>query len=66
MSKNESKRCLERKISKRCPERCHLRFLFIIASVLTGFSVSVAGIIGFVGLVIPHFMRMLVGRDHRI
>ncbi|MFH1507562.1 MAG: iron ABC transporter permease [Candidatus Omnitrophota bacterium] len=42
------------------------RFLFIIASVLTGFSVSVAGIIGFVGLVIPHFMRMLVGRDHRI
>ncbi len=23
-SKNDSKRCLERKISKRCPERCHL------------------------------------------
>ncbi len=42
------------------------RLLFIITSVLTGFSVSVAGIIGFVGLVIPHFMRMLVGRDHRI
>ncbi|MFH1077109.1 MAG: iron ABC transporter permease [Pseudomonadota bacterium] len=42
------------------------KFLFIIASVLTGFSVSVAGVIGFVGLVIPHYMRMLVGRDHRI
>lgn len=42
------------------------RFLFIITSLLTGFSVSVVGIIGFVGLVIPHFMRMLVGRDHRI
>lgn len=42
------------------------RFLFIIASLLTGFSVSVVGIIGFVGLVIPHCMRMLVGRDHRI
>lgn len=42
------------------------RLLFIIASVLTGFSVSVVGIIGFVGLVIPHCMRMLVGRDHRI
>lgn len=42
------------------------RFLFLIASVLTGFSVSVTGIIGFVGLVIPHFMRMVVGRDHRI
>lgn len=42
------------------------RLLFIIASFLTGFSVSVAGIIGFVGLVVPHFVRMLVGRDHRI
>ena len=36
------------------------RFLFIIASVITGFSVSVAGVISFVGLLIPHFMRMLV------
>ncbi len=42
------------------------RLLFIIASILTGFSVSVAGIIGFVGLVVPHFMRMFVGGDHRI
>jgi len=42
------------------------RLLFIIASLLTGFSVSVAGIIGFVGLVIPHFVRMFVGGDHRI
>lgn len=42
------------------------RLLFIIASVLTGFSVSIAGIIGFVGLVIPHLMRIIVGRDHRI
>lgn len=42
------------------------RLLFVLASVLIGFSVSVAGIIGFVGLVVPHFVRMLVGRDHRI
>jgi iron complex transport system permease protein len=42
------------------------RLLFILASILTGFSVSVAGIIGFVGLVVPHFMRMFVGSDHRI
>lgn len=42
------------------------RLLFIIASLLTGFSVSVAGIIGFVGLVVPHLMRMFVGADHRI
>lgn len=42
------------------------RILFIIASLLTGCSVSVAGIIGFVGLVVPHFVRMFVGTDHRI
>jgi len=42
------------------------RLLFVLASLLTGFSVSVAGIIGFVGLVVPHFVRMLVGGDHRV
>lgn len=42
------------------------RLLFIIASLLTGFSVSVSGMIGFVGLVVPHFVRMQVGDDHRI
>ncbi len=42
------------------------RLLFILASLLTGFSVSVAGIIGFVGLVVPHFVRMFTGGDHRI
>ncbi len=40
--------------------------LFIIASFLTGLSVSVAGIIMFVGLIVPHFVRMLTGPDHRI
>ncbi|MCD4742118.1 MAG: iron ABC transporter permease [Desulfobacteraceae bacterium] len=42
------------------------KILFIIASLLTGLSVSVAGIIMFVGLIIPHFMRMVIGSDHRI
>jgi len=42
------------------------RLLFILSSFLTGCSVSVAGIIGFVGLVVPHFIRMFVGTDHRI
>lgn len=42
------------------------RTLFVIASFLTGCSVSVAGIIGFVGLIVPHLVRMTVGRDHRI
>jgi len=42
------------------------KLLFLLASVLTGLCVSSAGIIGFVGLVVPHFVRMLVGQDHRI
>ncbi|HBA53002.1 MAG: iron ABC transporter permease [Syntrophorhabdus aromaticivorans] len=41
------------------------KILFLIAAVLTGISVSVAGIIGFVGLVVPHFTRMIAGYDHR-
>jgi len=40
--------------------------LLMIASILTGFCVSVAGIIGFVGLVVPHFVRLVLGNDHRI
>lgn len=42
------------------------RLLFILAAMLTGLSVSVAGIIGFVGLVVPHFVRLFLGGDHRI
>lgn len=40
--------------------------LFLLASLLTGCSVAVAGIIGFVGLTIPHLVRMVLGSDHRI
>ncbi len=42
------------------------KLLFILASILTGLCVSVAGIIGFVGLLVPHLMRMFVGNDYRI
>ena len=42
------------------------RTLFILASLLTGFSVAAAGIIGFVGLVVPHFVRMFSGENHRL
>jgi iron complex transport system permease protein len=42
------------------------RLLFIIASLVTGCCVAVTGIIGFVGLAVPHFVRMFVGQDHRI
>ena len=41
------------------------RRLLISASVLTAAAVSVSGIIGFVGLVIPHLMRFVVGSDQR-
>lgn len=39
--------------------------LLVVASLLTGAVVSVAGGIGFVGLVVPHVARILVGADHR-
>lgn len=42
------------------------KVLFVLASLLTGCAVSVGGIIGFVGLIIPHLMRMFIGSDHRI
>lgn len=42
------------------------KLIFLVTSLLTGFFVAIAGIIGFVGLVVPHFMRLLVGQDHRI
>lgn len=39
--------------------------LLVVASLLTGAVVSVAGGIGFVGLVVPHIARIMVGADHR-
>ncbi|ESS07305.1 MAG: ABC-type Fe3+-siderophore transport system, permease component [uncultured archaeon A07HB70] len=42
------------------------RLLLATASVATAAAVAVAGVIGFVGLVVPHVMRLLVGPDHRI
>lgn len=43
-----------------------IKILFIIASVITGISVSVAGVIGFVGLIIPHMVRNIIGSDYRV
>ncbi|WP_207915989.1 FecCD family ABC transporter permease [Natronoflexus pectinivorans] len=42
-----------------------IRILFLVASLLTGICVSVAGVIGFVGLVIPHLIRLIAGSDYR-
>lgn len=41
-------------------------FLLVIASLVTAAAVSVSGTIGFVGLIVPHMMRMLSGPDHRL
>jgi len=40
--------------------------LLLLASITTALAVSVSGTIGFVGLIVPHIMRILVGSDHRI
>jgi len=40
--------------------------VYILASVLVGIIVSVSGIIGFVGLLIPHVVRIIFGSDNRI
>ncbi len=39
---------------------------YVLASLITGLVVSVSGVIGFVGLIIPHICRMIFGADHRI
>jgi iron complex transport system permease protein len=41
------------------------RNLMIVASLTTAAAVSFTGLIGFVGLMVPHIMRLLVGPDHR-
>lgn len=41
------------------------KFLIVFTALLTGVIVSVSGSIGFVGLMIPHIVRLLVGSDHR-
>ncbi|WP_344286765.1 iron ABC transporter permease [Streptomyces synnematoformans] len=42
------------------------RFLLVCASLLTGVCVCVTGVIGFVGLVVPHAVRLALGPDHRL
>lgn len=39
--------------------------MFILTAALTGVMVAVSGVIGFVGLIVPHIVRFLVGADHR-
>lgn len=41
-------------------------YVFIAIALMTGTSVAVAGVIGWIGLVVPHAARILVGEDHRL
>lgn len=41
------------------------KLLILICSLLAGTSIAVSGTIGFVGLIVPHFTRLLVGGDHK-
>ena len=42
------------------------KLMFVLTSLLTGLAVSVSGLIGFVGLIVPHIARLIVGPDHRV
>ena len=44
----------------------HRRILLVATSLMVGAAVSVSGLIGFVGLIIPHLLRLLLGSDHRL
>ena len=42
------------------------RWAFVSASLATGAAVSLGGPIGFIGIVVPHLVRLLIGSDHRV
>jgi iron complex transport system permease protein len=42
------------------------RFIFVLTALVTGAVVSVSGMIGFIGMVIPHAVRLAIGADHRL
>ncbi len=42
------------------------KILLFVATVLTAVAVAVSGTIGFVGLIVPHILRLIVGPDHRL
>ena len=42
------------------------RHVFVASALLVAAAVAVSGIIGFVGLIVPHALRLLLGADHRL
>jgi iron complex transport system permease protein len=41
------------------------RYVFVATSIMIGAAVSLSGLIGFVGLIVPHAVRLVLGADHR-
>ncbi len=41
-------------------------FIFVAAAMATALAVTTAGVIGFIGLVVPHLVRLVAGSDHRL
>jgi cobalamin transport system permease protein len=48
------------------PVDAHRRWLLLGTSLMVGAAVSVSGLIGFVGLIVPHSLRLVIGSDHRL
>jgi len=48
------------------PVDLHRRLLLLSTSLMVGAAVSVSGLIGFVGLIVPHALRLVIGSDHRL
>ncbi|AMK13922.1 iron ABC transporter permease protein [methanogenic archaeon mixed culture ISO4-G1] len=46
--------------------RKYKRMMLMLSAVLTAFCVAYCGVIGFIGLIVPHLCRMVVGGDHRL
>lgn len=46
-------------------ERVRLQ-LILLTAMMTGAAVAVAGVVGFVGLIVPHLIRLVAGPDHRV
>ena len=42
------------------------KLMLAVAAIMTSVAVAFTGIIGFVGLMVPHMMRLIVGSDHRL
>ena len=42
------------------------KYIFLVSALMTGAVVSVSGMIGFIGMVVPHAVRLIFGADHRL